>query len=97
MEKTNTQVRLRKLGVTVGLIAVVAAGFAILTGCAGTLNDTVSMGRQVHSMTPCGMMMEGMMEHGTDGHGAHEAAVSTDSAVSDQTAPTEAQPDHSGH
>lgn len=44
------------------------AGAAVFSGCAGAGSGPVSIAHQVHSMTPCGMMMNMM----SGGHGDHQ-------------------------
>ena len=48
----------------------------IIRGCASTDSGPMSMAHQIHSMTPCGMMMESMMGGGHSGH--------SDASVHDQ-------------
>ena len=54
--------------VHLGVPFILAASLFILEGCASTETGPMSMAHKIHSMTPCGMMMETMMGNG---HGNH--------------------------
>jgi hypothetical protein len=53
----------RKFVAFLGMAVVLAVAPIILAGCASTGNGAAYAVRELHSMTPCGMMMEAMMEH----------------------------------
>lgn len=62
--------RRRLLGFTnrLGVVFIFLAGLLIFSGCVTTEAGPMAMAREIHSMTPCGMMMGAMMG---DGHGDH--------------------------
>lgn len=53
-----------------GVVFIFLAGLLILSGCATTEAGPMAMAREIHSMTPCGMMMDAMMG---DGHSDHDS------------------------
>ncbi|MBI4831682.1 MAG: hypothetical protein HY801_09045 [Candidatus Lindowbacteria bacterium] len=57
--------RLYTVALAFGVIAVVGTAVLALSGCAS--QDTMSTVSDIHSMTPCGMMMDAMM--GGHNHG----------------------------
>jgi len=60
---------------------MLAASLIILAGCAGTESGPMATARKIHSMTPCGMMMESMMGNGHSGHSPNEAHNEVESNI----------------
>ena len=52
-----------------GVAFIILAGLSILSGCATTETGPMAMAREIHSMTPCAMMMDAMMGGGHDSNG----------------------------
>lgn len=55
-----------------GVVFIFLAGLSILSGCVTTEAGPMTMAREIHSMTPCGMMMDAMMGNGHSDHGSDE-------------------------
>jgi len=60
--------RLRNLFFSIGMVSILLMGAALFSGCA----RVASTAERIHSLTPCGMMMGKMMDHG-QGDQAHDA------------------------
>jgi hypothetical protein len=87
MQKKPAGMGLRRPAAIAGLSIVLAASFVVLTACASTFSDAAATGREIHSMTPCGMMMDAMMEHGSVGQTGHDEGGGTSPSGDAQTAP----------
>ena len=90
MMKKHEKTRTYGFAVALAIGLVFATASIILAGCASDGNGAVSAVRELHSMTPCGMMMETMMKHGPGSHGDHEA----DSNATSQPDPAGSERDH---
>jgi hypothetical protein len=68
-----------------GVLFVLFAGSIVFSGCASTGDGPLAAAHRIHSMTPCGMMMNAMMGNGhggSEGDGAyHEVASSIDTQM----------------
>ncbi|MBI5117701.1 hypothetical protein HZA56_14580 [Candidatus Poribacteria bacterium] len=84
---------LRKAAFAVGVAVAIATILVTISGCAGP--DTMSTVRDIHSMTPCGMMMDAMM--GGHNHGTQPSAGTAspdESAYPSQSGAAEQQSSH---
>jgi hypothetical protein len=82
---------LRRAAFAVGVVVAIATILVTISGCAGP--DTMSTVRDIHSMTPCGMMMGAMM----GGHGSHSSTITApanEPAYPSQASGTESQTGH---
>lgn len=90
MKREGKRKQLRSIATRFGVALIVAATAVILVGCASTEPRALSMAHTIHSMTPCGMMMEAMMGNGHSGHsnnGAHHGGESDMGPQSDYARP----------
>lgn len=85
MTDTDRMKGARRLVASLGVGVVFATAPIILAGCASTGDGAVSAVRELHSMTPCGMMMEAMMGHGQGGHSSSETPTEKEPEMNPET------------
>lgn len=66
------------------IVLVILSSALIFGGCASTVSNTASVVHKIHSLTPCGMVMGGIMKHGqhndmgnTDHHESEPEEISS--------------------
>ncbi len=77
-----------------GVIFIFAISLIVFAGCASTETKLISMENKIHSMMPCGMMMDAMMGQGHAGHGGNEAPIMANSNMSLKPDQAEPEADH---
>lgn len=81
----NRKEYIRQFAAILGTGIVIGTASFILAGCART--GVGEMARELHSLSPCGMMMEAMTGHGHGEHSSGERPVEKEPQMNPETIP----------
>jgi hypothetical protein len=86
--------KIHRVAAGMAMALVLVTGLIAFTGCASTDTGPIAMAKQIHSMTPCGMMMDAVMGNGHGGQDGGEAPHEMGSDIDSQPNPTQSDEHH---